>query len=208
MVGASPRRDGFSRTTSNVASLSLFIFAMPMNISTVVIAAALAASPASHGAASELPKTTKLQLADCVLSVSQPHSRTWLRLRRGGARAVQVALPADATIDPRTLERVRLVAQPDGATALVETTYSSQTGVGGPNVQCAAGEETVLRIIQVRPFLRQSATLLTQSCWKDVYLGLANWDAGTRTIHMSDDDSTVFKITADGRFIAASSRPR
>ena len=180
-----------------------------MNISTVVIAAALAASPASHGAASELPKTTKLQLADCVLSVSQPHSRTWLRLRCGGARAVQVELPEDATIlGPRTLDHVRLVAQPDGATALVETTYSSQTGVGGPNVQCAAGEETVLRIIQVRPFLRQSATLLTQSCWKDVYLGLANWDAGTRTIHMSDDDSTVFKITADGRFIAASSRPR
>lgn len=183
------------------------VVGMAMNISTFVIAAALAASPASRGAAIELPETTKLQLADGVLSISQPHSRTWLRLRHGGARAVQVELPADATtIGPRTLDRVRLVAQPNGRTALVETTYGSQTGVGGPYVHCAAGEETVLRIIQVRPILRQSATLLTQSCWEDVYLGLANWDAGTRTIHMSDDDSKVFKITPDGRFIAASSR--
>jgi hypothetical protein len=138
------------------------LLGMGMNISTVLIAAALAASPASRGAAIELPKTTKLQLADCVLSVSQPHSRTWLRLRRGGARAVQIELPADATrIGPRTLERVRLVAQPSGRTALVETTYSSQTGVGGPYVHCAAGEETVLRIIQVRPILRQSATCVS-----------------------------------------------
>jgi hypothetical protein len=183
------------------------VVGMGMNVSTFVIAAALAASPASRGAVIELPKTTKLQLADCVLSVSQPHSRTWLRLRCGGARAVQVELPEDATIlGPRTLDHVRLVAKPNGRTALVETSYGSQTGIGGPYVHCAAGEETVLRIIQVRPILRQSATLLTQSCWKDVYLGLANWDAGTRTIHMSDDDGAVFKITADGHFIATSSR--
>ena len=150
------------------------------------------------------PVTVEVRLHDGIVTLSQPHGRTVIRLRQHHSNPSEVVLPADSGITWRTIESARLVSEPDAATIILETTYESQTGVGGPQVQCAAGRETVLRVIRLVPNLRQTASTLTESCWQNINFGTASWDRQSRTLHFLEDSSIAFQLSADGRLLTTS----
>ena len=88
-------------------------------------------------------------------------------------------LPPNDMISAGTLVSARVIGLPRTGAVLIETTYASQTGIGGPQVQCAAGQESILRVVAVASRPCQKAEMRVTSCWNDKYSTFVTWIATT-----------------------------
>ena len=113
------------------------------------------------------------------LRVTQRGAATVLEIARPGRRA-RAALPTEEGIFPRSLGRTRLVGAILGRVLILSTDYDSRPD-GGARM-CGAGTETVLRVIALRPALRETFRQRTASCWTTVEEGEVAWDAGARVL--------------------------
>jgi hypothetical protein len=164
------------------------------------LAAILLALPLIGFAAADA-KVVKVATPQGELQVAQHGPATVLTLRTHRQSRVAI-LPTDEMIAAVTLERARLVGVA-GADLLLLTTYASQTGKGGPQAQCAAGEESVLRIVRVEADVRQTAALRVASCWERIDEGELSWDPQSRTLKLDseDDESPAYTVSPDGQFL-------
>ena len=64
--------------------------------------------------------------------------------------------------------------------------------LGGPQVQCAVGRETVLRVILI-PTLRHMASTLTESGWQEIDIETAIWDRQRRALTFSEVSTIAFQ---------------
>jgi hypothetical protein len=146
-------------------------------------------------------KIVKVETPLGQLRIAQQGPATVLTLRTRQENLV-MTVPAEEMISAGTLEEARLVGVA-GKHLLVLTTYASQTGKGGPQAQCAAGQESVLRIVRVEADIRQTAALRVASCWDGIDAGALLWDPDRRTLKLDSDDdgSPLYTITQDGQFL-------
>jgi hypothetical protein len=153
------------------------------------------------GLAAADAKVVKVATPQGELLVAQRGSATVLTLRTHRQSRVAI-LPADEMIAAGTLERARLVGLA-GTQLLLLTTYASQTGKGGPQAQCAAGEESVLRIVRAGADVRQTAALRVTSCWERIDEGELSWDPQSQTLKLDsgDDGAPAYTVSPDGQFL-------
>jgi hypothetical protein len=135
----------------------------------------------------------------------------WLHIGQRGAQTVltgtlrgrrlSVTLPADDGIYPRSLDSATLIGTVGDGVLVLSTDYGSRPG--NPQGQCGAGNETVLRIIALRPRAHQTFEKRVESCWNTIESISVNWNAATATL-MTDfstadgDIATRYKISDEG----------
>jgi hypothetical protein len=131
------------------------------------------------------------------MTVSQPGAATLLTFHtRRGTRSIR--LQKDPRVSAGTLEHAERLAIVGGRILLLATTYASQTGSGGPQAQCAAGEEAFVRAIRLGPRPTQTARITTMSCWTSVELAGPRWDAARRRL-VFDGAEAAYVVTPAGR---------
>ena len=118
-------------------------------------------------------------------------------------RRRSIVLPAEEGIYAGSLDSVSLVGAVPGRIAILSTTYASRPN-GGSHF-CGAGMETVVRVVALRPVLRQALAERVDSCWKTIESGRIAWDLGARTLLIETFDGTevghgvkTFVIQDDG----------
>jgi hypothetical protein len=140
-----------------------------------------------------------------VLTVAQPGSFTTLELTTHD-RTQRLRLPADNStiISAGTFQGADLVGSVGRKVLVLSTTYASQTGRGGPDAQCAAGQEIILRVVALSPTPHQTFTTPLESCWGNIYRMPVSWDARTASFTLGDgagsldDREPGFYVLPDG----------
>ena len=120
-------------------------------------------------AASGQAQQSRIAVPAGTLAASQHGASTILRLESHG-QTQRVTLPVDddTIITAGSFEKADLIGTVGNSVVVISTTYWSQNGRGGPQAQCAAGEETVLRVIALSPLPHQTFRMLLESCWASV----------------------------------------
>ena len=96
-------------------------------------------------------------------------------------RRVSLLLPAEEDIAGRTLYAARFVGGLSGRVLILSLDYTSRPP-GAPSAECGAGVETVLRIVALRPRLRQTFHQRVVSCWQGIDPGEITWNGATSTL--------------------------
>jgi hypothetical protein len=120
---------------------------------------------------------------------------------RGRQRSI--VLPAEEGIYAGSLDGASLVGVVPGRVAILSTTYASRPN-GGSHA-CGAGMETVIRIVVLRPILRQALAERVDSCWETIESRRIAWDPAARTLLIETFDGTavgrgvrIFAVQDDG----------
>ena len=136
------------------------------------------------------------------ITVLQRGLSTVLAHAAGGHRR-SIVLPAEEAIYAGSLDSVSLVGAVPGRIAILSTTYASRPN--GRMHACGAGMETVIRIVVLRPVLRQALTERVDSCWKNIESGRIAWDPAARTLLVETFDNSAaghavktFAVEGDG----------
>ncbi len=114
-----------------------------------------------------------------------------------------IVLPAEEGIYAGSLDGASLVGAVPGRVAILSTTYASRPN--GSIHACGAGMETVIRIVVLRPVLRQALAERVDSCWKNIESGRIAWDPAARTLLVETFDNSsaghavkIFAVEGDG----------
>ena len=127
----------------------------------------------------------------------------WWEPLHGASRSL--VLPKQEGIYPRSFWRLDFVGSPAPGVFVLETTYESRPG--GPMLQCGAGQEVYVRVVDFRGKGRQALAELVESCWSDVESGDLRWEGESDTLLIEKADyrndktphtKTVYRVGADG----------
>jgi hypothetical protein len=113
------------------------------------------------------------------VTVTQRSTSTVLAYADRG-RSRRIVLPAEEGIYADSLDGASLLGAVPGRVLILSTTYASRP-YGGSHA-CGAGTETVIRVVALRPTLRQAFTTRVESCWTSVESGRIAWDPAARTL--------------------------
>ena len=151
--------------------------------------------------ASASAKRVRVAIPGGRITVGQHGDATSLILDLGRRRKA-AELPKDDMVSAGTLERAQLIGMAGPNIVLLSTTYASQTGIGGPEAQCAAGEEEILRVVALAPTLRQTDRMRVASCWNDIYGTSMTWadPSGPLVIEGVGDTPNAYLVNAAGQF--------
>jgi hypothetical protein len=116
-------------------------------------------------------------------------------------RRLSLTLPADDGIYPRSFDSATLIGALGDGVLVLSTDYGSRPG--NPQGECGAGNETVLRVIALRPRTHQTFGKRVESCWKNIESTSVDWNAATATLttDLSTPDgeiSTQYKVSDEG----------
>ena len=157
-------------------------------------------------AASAIAEAVETAVPGGQISVSQQGARTRLSGRIEGRRFA-LRLPSDEGIFPRSLQGVQLVGGLPGRVVILSVDYASRPG--NPMGACGAGTETVLRVLALRPRLRQTFHQRVDSCWRTIEAGGIGWDGPTSTLTIErsvfsdpvDHSRISYRISPDGAVV-------
>lgn len=145
-----------------------------------------------------------MQVPGGRLAVAQRGDATVLRFIPAHGPARSLRLPPQDGIYPHSFTGASRIGTAPGLVVL-QTAYASRPG--GPTHECGAGEETVLRVVTLRPLVQRLATT-TESCWFNVEPGDVGWDGATRRLSVETTTShtaglthvrTTYAVAPDGR---------
>jgi hypothetical protein len=116
-------------------------------------------------------------------------------------RRLSVTLPADDGIYPRSFDSATLIGRVGDGVLVVSTDYGSRPG--NPQGECGAGNETVLRVIALRPRVHQTFEKRVESCWNNIERTSVDWNAAIATLttdlSTADGDiATRYKVSDEG----------
>lgn len=126
-------------------------------------------------------------------------------------RRFRLTLPAQDGIYPRSFDSAKLVGAVADRFVILSVDYASRPG--NPNGECGAGTETVLRVIALRPPIRQTFAVLVESCWNNIEQTSVAWDAAAAVLTTDlatakGDVVTRYRIAPDGAVTAIGSPER
>ena len=148
-------------------------------------------------------------LASVGLRLSQARDQTVVAATRpAGLR--RLVLPPEDGIFADSLGDTQLIGAVPRRVVIFRTDYASRPR--GATHQCGAGTETVLRVVALRPSLRQTLHTLLESCWKTIDDSHVAWSPGSRqlTVELTTYDPdmkhvrTLYQVTDTGDVIALS----
>lgn len=149
-----------------------------------VLLGSLALSLALAAAAAAKSRTT-IPVPGGRLTVTQRGAATVLAYAaRGQSR--RAVLPAGSGIYPHALYSVSLVGAVPGRMLILSTEYLFRPG--SPSHQCGGGTETVLRVVSLRPALRQTFAERVDSCWDSTDSRRIEWAASAHTLLIDRDE--------------------
>ena len=95
-------------------------------------------------------------------------------------RVRRLVLSAEEGIYANALDSAALVGAGPGRVLILSTSYGSRPL--GPTHMCGAGTETVIRVILLRPDLRQTFSERVESCWTSIEAGRIVWNRSDQTL--------------------------
>ena len=158
------------------------------------------------------PTGAARSLASVGLRLSQARDRTVVAATRLGGRR-RLVLPPEDGIFADSLGDTQVIGAVPGRVVIFRTDYASRPR--GAAHQCGAGTETVLRVVALKPSLRQTFHHLLESCWKTIDDSHVAWNPGSRqlTVELTTYDPdmqhvrTRYQVTDAGDVIVLSEEP-
>jgi len=159
----------------------------------ITISALLTALTTTWATSAAAGRPHSLSVPGGRLTVTQRGTSTVLAYA-ARRRSRRVVLPAEEGVYAEALDGASLLGAVPGRVLILSTTYASRPH--GPMHMCGAGTETVIRVVALRPTLRQAFTERVESCWTSIESGRIEWNALARTLLVEEYGGSV-----DGRAV-------